>query len=99
MAQQPNAPVRTVHARIVGRVQGVGFRAWVDVEARRLRLDGWVRNRRDGTVEAVFGGPLDAVDEMMRRCARGPTLAQVSEVEIIAEGIAVDPGFRVERTV
>ncbi len=94
----PAPPVRTVHVRIEGRVQAVGFRAWVEDEARALHLDGWVRNRRDGTVEAVFGGHSDAVAEMLRRCGQGPPAARVSRVELIAEGNLVDPGFRVERT-
>lgn len=76
----------------------MGFRAWVEWEADALELDGWVRNRRDGTVEAVFGGDADAVAEMLRRCELGPPVARVSRVEVIAEGVPVDPGFRVERT-
>jgi len=99
MSRQPNAPVRTVHVRIEGRVQAVGFRAWVEAEAVAIGLDGWVRNRRDATVEAVFGGDPDAVGEMLRRCERGPPAAQVSRVQVIAEGLAVAPGFRVERSV
>jgi acylphosphatase len=91
--------VRTVHVRVEGRVQAVGFRAWVKAEADALGLDGWVRNRRDGTVEAVFGGDPDVVGEMLHRCDRGPPAARVSRVQLIAEGLAVDPGFRVERTV
>lgn len=92
-------PARTVHVRIEGRVQAVGFRAWVEEEASALGLDGWVRNRRDGTVEAAFGGDPDAVAEMLRRCERGPPAARVSRIEIVAEGLSVAPGFRVERTV
>ena len=99
MSAHPSPPIRTVHVRVEGRVQGVGFRAWVEAEADGLGLDGWVRNRRDGTVEAVFGGDADAVDEMLRRCEQGPPAARVTRVEVIAEGIPVDPGVRVERTV
>jgi len=95
----PTPSVRTVHVRIEGRVQGVGFRAWVEDEATGLGLDGWVRNRRDGTVEAVFGGDTDRVTEMLRRCEQGPPSARVTSIEVVAEGVQVDPGFRVERTV
>lgn len=94
----PASPVRTVHVRIEGRVQAVGFRAWVEAEATALGLNGWVRNRRDGTVEAVFGGEADLVAEMLRRCKRGPPAARVLQVEVLGEGVRVDPGFRVERT-
>lgn len=94
----PASPVRTVHVRIEGRVQAVGFRAWVEAEATALGLNGWVRNRRDGTVEAVFGGEADLVAEMLRRCEQGPPAARVLRVEVLGEGVRVDPGFRVERT-
>ena len=60
------APV-TRRVVVRGRVQGVGFRWWMVEEAQALGLDGWVRNRRDGTVEAVLRGPADAVAEMLRR--------------------------------
>jgi acylphosphatase len=66
---------------ITGRVQGVGYRAWVDHEARRHGLDGWVRNRRDGSVEALFGGPADIVADMVARCRRGPPAARVEAVK------------------
>jgi acylphosphatase len=65
---------------IRGRVQGVGYRAWVEHEAVQRGLDGWVRNRRDGSVEALFAGPEDAVSEMIARCRRGPSAAHVDAV-------------------
>jgi acylphosphatase len=67
--------------RIHGRVQGVWFRAWTMQEARRLGLGGWVRNRRDGTVEAEFAGPPDAVEAMVAACHDGPPLAKVARVD------------------
>jgi acylphosphatase len=66
---------------ITGRVQGVGYRAWVAHRARAHRLEGWVRNRRDGSVEALFAGPADVVSEMVMRCRRGPASARVDAVQ------------------
>ena len=65
---------------ISGRVQGVGYRAWVAQEARAYGLEGWVRNSRDGSVEALFAGPDDTVSEMVARCRRGPASAWVEAV-------------------
>jgi len=61
-------------------VQGVGYRAWVNHRARRLGLQGWVRNRRDGGVEAVFEGAEDIVANMIASCRNGPPSARVDEV-------------------
>src|ERR1700742_3531077 len=65
---------------ITGRVQGVGYRAWVAHQARARRLEGWVRNRRDGSVEALFAGPADVVANMVALCHRGPASARVEAV-------------------
>ncbi|MEX0693720.1 MAG: acylphosphatase [Rhodospirillales bacterium] len=69
--------VRTVHVRVTGRVQGVWFRGWTVKEADRLGITGWVRNRRDGSVEAVFSGNEDDVETMLKLCRKGPPLARV----------------------
>src|SRR5258705_8664764 len=66
---------------IRGRVQGVGFRYWVEQEARARRLEGWVRNRRDGSVEALLAGPAGGVSQMIAVCPRGPSSARVEAVE------------------
>ena len=66
---------------IRGRVQGVGFRYWVEQQARARGLEGWVRNRRDGSVEALFAGPPDVVSGMIALCRRGPASARVNAVE------------------
>jgi len=66
---------------IRGRVQGVGYRYWVEQQARARGLEGWVRNRRDGSVEALFAGPQDLVSRMIALCRRGPTSARVDAVE------------------
>jgi acylphosphatase len=65
------------HATIRGRVQGVGYRAFVDHEARSRDLEGWVRNRRDGSVEALFAGPAETVAAVIAACRRGPSSARV----------------------
>jgi acylphosphatase len=75
-----------VHVRIHGRVQGVFFRQWIVDEATKRGLRGWVRNRSDGTVEAVFVGPRPALRDMVAACRRGPPKAEVSRlVEIPGE--------------
>jgi len=71
---------RTVRVRITGTVQGVCYRAWTQSTAMSLGLSGWVRNRRDGAVEALFSGAADRVSEMLRRCYAGPPAAEVKEV-------------------
>jgi acylphosphatase len=89
---------RTVQVRIVGHVQGVGYRAWTEWEANELGLDGWVRNRCDGTVEAVFSGGAEAVAEMLRRCETGPPAARVTRVDIVGEDLGTFHGFEVRPT-
>ncbi|MGI9492646.1 MAG: acylphosphatase [Geminicoccaceae bacterium] len=83
-----------VKLRIEGRVQGVWFRGWTVREARRLGLDGWVRNCRDGSVEAVFSGPKDAVRDMIERCRQGPPYADVSSIDEMPFEDHVESGFR-----
>ena len=66
---------------IRGRVQRVGYRAWAEHMALQRGLEGWVRNRSDGTVEAVFAGPASVVDGMIDACRRGPPGAHVDTIE------------------
>ena len=66
---------------IRGLVQGVGYRAFVDHAARARKLEGWVRNRRDGSVEAVFAGPAATVVAMIAACRQGPSSARVEAVQ------------------
>jgi acylphosphatase len=78
---------------IAGRVQGVGYRDWMMHKARDLGLSGWVRNRADGSVEALIAGDAAAVEEMARQCRRGPRLADVLSItEELAEP-PPEPGF------
>ena len=72
---------------IRGRVQGVGYRAWVEHQARTYGLEGWVRNRRDGSVEALFSGPAEIVAKMIALCRRGPPSARVETVTDEPTGI------------
>ena len=88
------AEKKIVRAVITGNVQGVWFRAWTVQEANARNLDGWVRNRRDGSVEALFAGPADVVDDMVRACHQGPEAARVANVAVVEESEAPQPGFR-----
>ena len=92
MAEAAN---KTVTVKIEGRVQGVYYRAWTEQTARVLGLDGSVRNASDGSVEAVFSGAADKVDEMLRLCADGPPDARVTKMTVTKEGGSVSSGFRV----
>jgi acylphosphatase len=73
---------RIVRLSITGLVQGVGYRAFVEDEATRLRLEGWVRNRRDRSVEALIKGPSDSIGELLVKLRRGPPHAQVDTIEL-----------------
>ena len=90
--------MRTVHVRIEGRVQGVGYRAWVADTAVATGLTGWVRNRRDGSVEAVFKGPAAEVARMLRACERGPPAARVERVDVGEQPDAPFRSFEVRQT-
>lgn len=70
------------HVVFRGRVQGVGFRAFVEEAAANTRVDGWVRNRRDGTVEAMFAGDTNAVETTIAACRTGPPGARVDAVDV-----------------
>ncbi|MBX5454418.1 MAG: acylphosphatase [Acidobacteriia bacterium] len=79
--------------RISGRVQGVGFRDWMVRKAEELGISGWVRNRADGTVEALVAGEAAAVEELLRACRRGPPLAHVVSIEEELADPPATPGF------
>lgn len=89
----PGTDERAVRVRIGGRVQGVWFRAWTAREATVRGLSGWVRNRADGTVEALFCGPEAAVADMIRACWRGPSAARVTDVAADTAEAPPEPGF------
>jgi len=75
------APQAIRRVIIRGRVQRVGFRAWTEYTALEHGLEGWVRNRRDGAVEAVFAGSPEAVAEMVDACRQGPPGAHVQAID------------------
>ena len=74
--------MKTLSVRITGRVQGVGYRVWAEAEARSRNLSGWVRNRRDGSVEALLQGPPQRVEELIAWARRGPPDARVDDLRI-----------------
>ncbi len=98
MGESP--PIKTVRIRAYGRVQGVWYRAWTVERAAALGLDGWVRNRSDGSVEALFAGPAGNVERMVEACREGPPHALVERIEVTAAGegdaeaVAPGGGFR-----
>jgi len=96
--RNPYKQISSVKVLIEGHVQGVWFRGWTVENARALDLDGWVQNRRDGTVQAVFSGTIDKVEEMLRRCNDGPPLAHVTQLKTQPHTLEVQPGFRVKRS-
>ena len=84
--------------RVHGRVQGVGFRHWMVATAGRLGVAGWVRNRWDGTVEALVEGDTAAVEEMLRACRRGPPGASVTLIHEDLVELEKLSGFEVRGT-
>ncbi|XP_022745033.1 uncharacterized protein LOC111295687 isoform X1 [Durio zibethinus] len=93
-SSQPSQ-TKTVRVVIKGRVQGVFYRNWTIENATQLGLKGWVRNRRDGSVEALFSGSPESVQEMEQRCRRGPPAAMVTGLQVFPSND--DPGTGFER--
>ena len=94
---------RIVRLRIAGRVQGVGYRDFVRNEAEARGLVGWVRNRRDGTVEAVVSGVAEVIDDLVAACWRGPPASRVADIQVepapADAEFAVAAGFAIRPTV
>jgi acylphosphatase len=86
---------RAVHLAITGKVQGVGYRDFLERQAKALGLGGWVRNRRDGSVEAVVVGPASSVETIIVACRRGPPAAAVREVQVAEHGGPLPDQFTV----
>ena len=76
-----NSDLAQLHAHVLGRVQGVGFRAFVEQCAHNLRLTGWVRNRWDGSVEVLAEGPRQDLERLLAELRRGPRAAHVTDVQ------------------
>ncbi|MDX1975863.1 MAG: acylphosphatase [Rickettsiales bacterium] len=74
--------MKSVHVIVTGKVQRVGYRSWCMGQAQALSLNGWVRNRVDGYVEAVFSGEDEAVNKMVAKCKKGPLLAKVQHTKV-----------------
>ena len=90
---------KCVRLRIEGRVQGVGFRAFVEREAVARGLSGWVRNRGDGGVEAVLSRARDQLDTVIERCREGPRGSRVDMLKLLDEVEPAGDGFEVRPTV
>lgn len=88
----------SLRLRIEGLVQGVGYRAFVASEARRLGLDGWVRNRSDGTVEALASGERAQVEAFIAACMQGPAGARVANIDLNSIDPPAEAGFRKRAT-
>jgi acylphosphatase len=84
----------SLRLRIEGFVQSVGYRHFAINEARRLALDGWVRNCADGTVEVLISGPTKAVETFVGQCMRGPPGSRVTNVELHRAEPPEEKGFR-----
>ena len=93
--QSPEKGQRRVRVAVHGRVQDVNFRSATAERARRFGVAGWVANRPDGSVEAVFEGPDEAVAEMLRFAAEGPRWARVDRVESRQEPVQGEAGFEI----
>lgn len=93
-----SSPVRSVHVVLTGRVQGVGFRAWIRQMAEANDLSGWVRNRLTGEVEAVASGPSQAVESFIKSLKIGPDGAQVTDIKL-NDGVSPSHGsFQILKT-
>ncbi|WP_138430590.1 acylphosphatase [Fodinibius saliphilus] len=77
--------MQQAHVFIEGRVQGVGFRHFAQVNAEEVGVFGWVKNLPDGRVEAVFAGPIDHIREMLNRCEQGPGASRVDNIDVSLE--------------
>lgn len=88
----------TKHLQIFGSVQGVGYRAWTQFTAKNMNLTGWVRNRSDGTVEAVVTGPEKTVTNFVSACYQGPASANVENISV-RDGVSEDlENFEIRNT-
>ncbi len=88
--------MKRLHVYFAGRVQGVAFRYYVETQARRLAVKGWVRNLPDGRVELLAEGPEPVLQELLQECRKGPPLALVTDVKVEwSEATGEFPGFQI----
>jgi acylphosphatase len=85
--------ITSLRVQVHGFVQGVGFREFLVMAAQAQKLDGWVRNRSDGTVEALISGPTKAVEIFVTNATKGPPGAKVSAVDLHNSEAPADKGF------
>lgn len=85
--------MKTIRVVVSGKVQGVGYRHFIEDAARRLALDGWVRNRLDGTVELLALGEAMVLEELIAACRQGPAAGRVDQVDITEESEVPIAGF------
>lgn len=90
-----SSPRKTIRAVISGRVQGVSYRAWTRKRATHHGVAGWVRNRPDRTVEALFSGPEGAIDALLAECRRGPLMARVDDIALTEAEPFTGEGFEI----
>ncbi|HEY3778149.1 MAG TPA: acylphosphatase [Rhizomicrobium sp.] len=88
-----DAEITTLRLRIEGSVQAVGYRYFAMGEARKLGIDGWIRNRSDGTVEALASGNTKAVEAFVAACMRGPSGARVTNIDLHTADAPAERGF------
>ena len=91
--------MKTIRLRVSGHVQGVWYRAWTQETAESLGLNGWVRNRNDGSVEALVSGEEDAVAQLIEKCWEGSTASRVDNITFEEVDDAVELGFKQEQTI
>jgi acylphosphatase len=99
MENQNDADMETVRVFVHGFVQGVNYRRWLQGEALSRDVHGWVRNRSDGTVEAILHGDRYAVDDLVRACRHGPLLARVDKVHSEPATYDGPQDFRIESSI
>lgn len=85
---------KAVKVIVSGKVQGVGFRSFLSTLAEKIGVNGWVRNRTNGTVEAMFQGEEAFVDAMLRKCKEGPPRARILRMDVEEAKDIVDKGFK-----
>ena len=88
-----DSEIKTLRLRIEGFVQAVGYRNYAIAEANRLKLDGWIRNRADGTVEALVSGPVKDVEAFVTAAMRGPAGSTVKNVMMKTDPPPEEKGF------